>query len=71
VCGDAVNIASRIEPLADSGGICITGQVYDQIKNKFEFPFLSIGRKELKNVSEPTEVFRVNAIYTLGAGLGL
>jgi adenylate cyclase len=71
VYGDAVNIASRIEPLADSGGICITGQVYDQIKNKFEFPFLSIGRKELKNVSEPTEVFRVNAIYTLGAGLGL
>lgn len=59
VYGDAVNIASRIEPLADSGGICITEQVYDQIKNKFEFPFSSIGRKDLKNVSEPTEVFRV------------
>jgi TolB-like protein/Flp pilus assembly protein TadD len=59
VYGDAVNIASRIEPLADSGGICVTEQVYDQIKNKFEFPFSSIGRKELKNVSEPTEVFRL------------
>ena len=59
VYGDAVNIASRIEPLADSGGISITEQVYDQIKNKFEFPFSSIGKKELKNVSEPTEVFRV------------
>src|SRR5712692_5091518 len=58
VYGDAVNIASRIEPLADPGGVCITEQVYDQIKNKFEFPFSSVGKKELKNVSEPTEVFR-------------
>ncbi len=59
VYGDAVNIASRIEPLADSGGVCITAQVYDQIRNKFEFPFSSIGKRELKNVSEPTEVFRL------------
>jgi TolB-like protein/Tfp pilus assembly protein PilF len=58
VYGDAVNIASRIESLADSGGVCITGQVHDQIKNKFEFPFSSVGKKELKNVSEPTEVFK-------------
>ena len=59
VYGDAVNIASRIEPLAEPGGICITAQVYDQIKNKFEFPLSSLGRKELKNVGEPAEVFRV------------
>jgi adenylate cyclase len=59
VYGDAVNIASRIEPLASPGGICVSEQVYDQIKNKFEFPFSTLGERNLKNVSEPVEVFRV------------
>jgi adenylate cyclase len=59
VYGDAVNVASRIEPLAPPAGICVTEQVYYQIRNKFEFPLLSLGRKELKNVGEPVEVFRM------------
>ena len=59
VYGDAVNIASRIEPLAPPGGICVSEQVYVQIKNKFEFPLLTLGEKNLKNVSEPIEVYRV------------
>jgi adenylate cyclase len=59
VYGDAVNIASRIEPLAEPGGICISQQVYDQIKNRFELPLTSIGPKELKNVSDKVEVIRV------------
>ncbi len=59
VHGDAVNVASRIEPLASPGGISITGQVYDQIRNKFEFPFVSLGKQNLKNVKEPVEVYRV------------
>ncbi len=59
VLGDAVNLASRIEPLAVPGGICVSEQVYFQVKNKFEFPLTSIGRKELKNVSDSVEVFKV------------
>ena len=59
VHGDAVNVASRIEPLASPGGISITEQVYDQIRNKFEFPFVSLGKQNLKNVQEPVEVYRV------------
>jgi len=59
VYGDAVNVASRIEPLAMPGGICVSEQIRDHTKNMFEFPFTSIGRKELKNVGEPVEVFRV------------
>jgi adenylate cyclase len=59
VYGDAVNVASRIEHLATPGGICVSEQVYDHVKNKFEFPLSSLGKKELRNVSEPTEVFRV------------
>lgn len=59
VFGDAVNIASRIEPLAAPGGVCVSAQVYDQIKNKFEFSLTSLGRMKLKNVGDLVEVFRV------------
>lgn len=59
IYGDTVNIASRIEPLAEPGGICVSEQVYDHVKNKFEFPFSSLGKKQLKNIEEPLEVYRV------------
>jgi adenylate cyclase len=59
VYGDAVNIASRIEPLAPPGGICVSEPVYVQIKNKFEFPLSTLGERNLKNVTESVEVYRV------------
>lgn len=59
ISGDAVNVASRIEPLAEDGGACITRQVFDHVQNKFELPLVSLGAKSLKNVSLPMEVFRM------------
>jgi len=59
ISGDAVNVASRIESLADSGGVCLTRQVYDQVQNKFELPLTSLGPKPLKNVSSSIEVYKM------------
>lgn len=59
ISGDAVNLASRIEALADNGGVCLTRQVYDHVQNKFELPLKSVGNKQLKNVAFPVEVFRM------------
>ena len=43
ISGDAVNVASRIEPLAEDGGVCVTRQVYDHVQNKFELKLASLG----------------------------
>ena len=59
ISGDAVNVASRIESLAEDGGVCLTRQVYDHVQNKFELPLTSLGNKLLKNVSVPVEVYKI------------
>ena len=59
ISGDAVNVASRVEALADEGGVCITRQVYDQVHNKLGLPTESIGSRQLKNLNTPLELFRV------------
>lgn len=59
ILGDAVNIASRIEPLADAGGVCISGQVYDQIHNKLPYQLEKVGPQSLKGVNEPVDVYRI------------
>jgi len=59
VYGEAVNIASRLEPLASPGGVCISQNVADDVRNKISFPVARLGRYELKNVETPVEVYRV------------
>jgi class 3 adenylate cyclase/KaiC/GvpD/RAD55 family RecA-like ATPase len=59
VYGDSVNVASRIEPLSEPGGVCITSSVFGHVRNNPEFLFESMGKKELKNVQLPIEVYRI------------
>ena len=55
VYGDGVNIASRIESLAEPGGICVSEFFYDQIFKRLDTPLISLGRQKLKNLEEPIE----------------
>lgn len=59
VYGDGVNIASRIEPLAEPGGICISEDVARQIQNKIEHPLIRLGKGELKNIDSPVNLYRI------------
>ncbi len=55
--GDGVNLASRIRPLAEPGGVCISEPVYDSVKNQANVAATSLGKQQLKNVARPIEVF--------------
>ena len=59
IYGDGINIAARIESLADPGGICISRSVYDQIKKKLMLDYKYMGEHSVKNISEPVRVYRV------------
>ena len=59
IFGDAVNVASRIESLAEGGGVCLTQQVHDHVHNKIDIPLVNMGKRSLKNVSEPIEVYKM------------
>ena len=57
VHGDGVNIAARMEPLAQPGGICISEDVARQIRNKISFPVIKLGHEKLKNISMPMDIY--------------
>lgn len=59
IYGDGVNIAARVESLADAGGICISGTTYDQVKNKLDFGYEYLGEQTVKNIPEPVRVYRL------------
>jgi adenylate cyclase len=59
IYGDGVNIVARVESLAEGGGICISGTVYDQVENKLRVEYEYLGAKEVKNIAKPVRVYRV------------
>ncbi len=59
VHGDGVNIAARIQPLAKPGGVCISDQVYAQVRNKLDMQWSSRGEQELKNIDSSVKIFDV------------
>ena len=57
--GDGVNVADRIQALAEPGGIAISGTAYDQVKSKLAVGYASLGEQKVKNITEPIRVYRV------------
>ncbi len=59
IYGDAVNIVSRVEPMAEPGGVCVSGDVYNQVRNKLDLSLEPLGSPSLKNIEFPVPLYRI------------
>ncbi len=59
IYGDGVNVAARLEALADPGGICVSGTVFDHVKGKVALDFADLGEQQFKNIDQPVQVYRI------------
>ena len=59
IYGDGVNVAARLEALAEPGGVCVSGTAFDHVANKADVGFTSLGEKRLKNIADPVRVYRI------------
>jgi adenylate cyclase len=59
IYGDGVNIAARVESMAEAGGICISGRAYDHVENKLGLEYENLGEHQVKNITRPIQVYRV------------
>jgi len=70
IYGDGVNIAARLEALAEAGGICVNRVVRDQVRDKLGFAFEDLGEQRVKNIARPIRVHRIRlaeeAALTIG-----
>ena len=66
ILGDGVNIAARLEGIAEPGGICISSSAYDQVRGKVAVEFADLGEQRLKNIARPIRAYAVglNANHT-------
>ena len=70
IFGDGVNVAARIEALADPGGVFVSGDAFRQIRNKLDVGFENLGEKRMKNIAEPVSVYRVLTDAAAGTVVG-
>ena len=69
IYGDGVNIAARLESLAPGGGVCISGNVYEQVKSKLPLSYVDRGQQPVKNIADPVRVYAVEQrVESEGAG---
>ena len=61
IYGDGVNIAARMEALAEGGGVCISSTIYDAVEGKLSYGFDFLGEQQVKNIAKPVRVYRVRA----------
>ena len=59
IYGDGVNIAARLEGLAEAGGICISGTAFDHVKNKLSLGYQYLGKQTVKNIADPVRAYKV------------
>ena len=59
IFGDGVNVAARLQELADHGGICLSGAAFDQVKGKLDLTFEYVAERRVKNISEPLTIYRI------------
>ena len=65
--GDGVNIAARIEALADAGGVFVSNTAYEQVRDRLPFVFEDLGEKQVKNIARPVRVYRVRDLASKAA----
>jgi TolB-like protein len=59
IYGDGVNVAARVQEIAETGGVCVSGTVHDHVKGKVDFAFEDTGEQHVKNIADPVRVYRV------------
>jgi class 3 adenylate cyclase/pimeloyl-ACP methyl ester carboxylesterase len=71
IFGDGINVAARLEGIAERGGICVSRQVLDQVEGKLDLTYRELGRQNLKNIAKPVEVYAVqlDGAETPGSGV--
>jgi adenylate cyclase len=71
IYGNGVNIAARVQALADAGGICLSGTVHEHVKNKLALSYEDLGEQAVKNIAEPVRVWRIRLEESGSPGSGV